>query len=89
MSNLCWSFAIAGHKAEELFASVAGQHLRIARDGNNQNLANIALAFAKLDCKAETLFASIAGEHKRIVGSGDVQVSAAKRASLIIRQNNS
>ena len=46
MSNICWAFATAGHEAKAFFKAVAAQHERIARDGNEQAVANKLWSFA-------------------------------------------
>ena len=53
MSNTCWAFATAGHEAKNLFKAVAAQRERIARDGNEQDVANTLWSFAIAGCLDE------------------------------------
>ncbi|GMI59824.1 hypothetical protein ScalyP_jg8675 [Parmales sp. scaly parma] len=59
LSNIVWSFAKLEYKSQDLFAAVAGEHKRIARDGKVQeHLTNTLWSFTvagKLDLGKELI----------------------------------
>ena len=73
LSNICWAFATVGHEADALFHSVAGQHVKIVRDGNVQGMSNICWAFATVGHEAKDLFKAVAAQHGRFVRDGNEQ----------------